>query len=988
NESQSNNSEDTQAPSQVSGLVASEVTSSNVGLTWLAASDNVGVVNYEIERCTGSGCSNFVLIGNTGSLSFEDTTVAASISYRYRVRAIDASGNNGSYSSIVGITTEASQTEVDTTPPSQVMGLTNTSLTGSSVTLSWSAASDNVGVSSYRIYRCSGQECTPTSQIGISTNPVYVDSTVTEQSFYSYSVQAYDAAGNQGPMSFYLDILTPDVSPALLSGGSPSGQLAAGTSQITLQVTSNEAATCRYSPVSGTSYSTMIPFSSTGAFSHSTLVSGLSDGQSYSYYVKCSDSSGNRNPDDYQISFSVGSVPSCHLSSASWSSLLAQDGEEVEAIVSGTNCDGKSLTITIYEDDLLDTTVMTLSTQFSGNQALASWISEWECDGNLFGICTAGNPEYYFVAVLSENVSSSISSGTDSPSELVVTSSDVTAPVLYDVQVAVGSTNATVSWWTDEPSQSYLEYGLSSSYGKNTSLSSSLSDSHSVSVTALDSDTLYYYKLSSLDQSGNKGFVVGSFRTAYVDTVSPQLISTSPLNGSSNVSISSDIYFTFSEAMSVGTLSVTNDEGVAFSSSYDNASRSLKLSPAVDLEYETTYHFHLSALGTDLAGNSLGSGYDLVFTTDSFDEPGTVEVIFNASTWNMSRTTNFSALNSSELLSVGDAIFSNQYGEIAFLSPLKIERTLDLRDKISVGAGHASLDSFLLPEFNVSARLTLHNISYSKYKVQRDGVDCPSSVCSEIVANGTSLSFTVTSWSEYTIVEVSSSSTSGGSSSSSGGGGGGSSNSKKKKSSDLVELAEILGNETGTESCVSSFEYGQWSVCVNGEQSRLVTDSAACVDVETQTRACTVSGDEDSNRKLNAKKLDLQIVSSKRYQTQLSGTYTELYYVDEKLSDESFVVYDELSGKEYLSEFVEESDGNYYYSLRPVDSVVVSEVQELAAAQVAAEEQAESDEREKQKYFGQIFAPATWTVLFLILVVVGIGLIVVYLYKRRNVNEF
>ncbi|MCA9487136.1 MAG: Ig-like domain-containing protein, partial [Nanoarchaeota archaeon] len=880
------------------------------------------------------------------------------------------------------------QTEVDTTPPSQVMGLTNTSLTGSSVTLSWSAASDNVGVSSYRIYRCSGQECTPTSQIGISTNPVYVDSTVTEQSFYSYSVQAYDAAGNQGPMSFYLDILTPDVSPALLSGGSPSGQLAAGTSQITLQVTSNEAATCRYSPVSGTSYSTMIPFSSTGAFSHSTLVSGLSDGQSYSYYVKCSDSSGNRNPDDYQISFSVGSVPSCHLSSASWSSLLAQDGEEVEAIVSGTNCDGKSLTITIYEDDLLDTTVMTLSTQFSGNQALASWISEWECDGNLFGICTAGNPEYYFVAVLSENVSSSISSGTDSPSELVVTSSDVTAPVLYDVQVAVGSTNATVSWWTDEPSQSYLEYGLSSSYGKNTSLSSSLSDSHSVSVTALDSDTLYYYKLSSLDQSGNKGFVVGSFRTAYVDTVSPQLISTSPLNGSSNVSISSDIYFTFSEAMSVGTLSVTNDEGVAFSSSYDNASRSLKLSPAVDLEYETTYHFHLSALGTDLAGNSLGSGYDLVFTTDSFDEPGTVEVIFNASTWNMSRTTNFSALNSSELLSVGDAIFSNQYGEIAFLSPLKIERTLDLRDKISVGAGHASLDSFLLPEFNVSARLTLHNISYSKYKVQRDGVDCPSSVCSEIVANGTSLSFTVTSWSEYTIVEVSSSSTSGGSSSSSGGGGGGSSNSKKKKSSDLVELAEILGNETGTESCVSSFEYGQWSVCVNGEQSRLVTDSAACVDVETQTRACTVSGDEDSNRKLNAKKLDLQIVSSKRYQTQLSGTYTELYYVDEKLSDESFVVYDELSGKEYLSEFVEESDGNYYYSLRPVDSVVVSEVQELAAAQVAAEEQAETDEREKQKYFGQIFAPATWTVLFLILVVVGIGLIVVYLYKRRNVNEF
>jgi hypothetical protein len=40
---------------------------------------------------------------------------------------------------------------------------------------------------------------------------------------------------------------------------------------------------------------------------HSTLVTGLVNGSSYSYYVRCQDSVGNANPDDFVISFSVSS---------------------------------------------------------------------------------------------------------------------------------------------------------------------------------------------------------------------------------------------------------------------------------------------------------------------------------------------------------------------------------------------------------------------------------------------------------------------------------------------------------------------------------------------------------------------------------------------------------------------------------------------------------------------------------------------------------
>ena len=60
---------DTTVPSQVSGLAASAVSSSRIDLSWSAASDNVGVTGYEIERCQGAGCSSFAAVTTVSALS-------------------------------------------------------------------------------------------------------------------------------------------------------------------------------------------------------------------------------------------------------------------------------------------------------------------------------------------------------------------------------------------------------------------------------------------------------------------------------------------------------------------------------------------------------------------------------------------------------------------------------------------------------------------------------------------------------------------------------------------------------------------------------------------------------------------------------------------------------------------------------------------------------------------------------------------------------
>jgi hypothetical protein len=102
----------------------------------------------------------------------------------------------------------------------------------------------------------------------------------------------------------------PDTTPPTRSNGQPSGAQPAGTTQATLSLSTNEAATCRYATSAGVAWASMVnTFATTGGTTHSTTVSGLSNGNSYTYYVRCRDAATNANPDDFPIAFSVSNPP-------------------------------------------------------------------------------------------------------------------------------------------------------------------------------------------------------------------------------------------------------------------------------------------------------------------------------------------------------------------------------------------------------------------------------------------------------------------------------------------------------------------------------------------------------------------------------------------------------------------------------------------------------------------------------------------------------
>ena len=85
-----------------------------------------------------------------------------------------------------------------------------------------------------------------------------------------------------------------------------------------------------------------------------------------------------------------------------------------------------------------------------------------------------------------------------------VPSADTTPPVISGVVAgSITANSASITWTTNESSDSQVEYGLTASYGNSTTLNTNLVLSHSVNLTGLTSNTLYHYRVKSKDSAGN-----------------------------------------------------------------------------------------------------------------------------------------------------------------------------------------------------------------------------------------------------------------------------------------------------------------------------------------------------------------------------------------------------------------------------------------------------------------------------------------------------
>jgi chitodextrinase len=262
---------DTQAPSAPTGLVASNATQSAITLSWNAASDNVGVTGYGRYR-------NLSLVSSGSATTYTFTGLSCGTSYALAVDAYDAVGNRSAKSSISATTTGCPP---DSSPPSTPAGLAQSSGTQTSITLSWGASSDNVGVTGYTVYNGA-------SAAGTTTATSFTVSGLTCGTAYTLAVDAFDAAGNRsGKASITASTATcPDTVPPSV----PANFVAslAATTSITLvwNASLDNVGVAGYTVYSGGS-----SVATTAATTFT--VSGLACGTGYTLAVDAYDAAGN-----------------------------------------------------------------------------------------------------------------------------------------------------------------------------------------------------------------------------------------------------------------------------------------------------------------------------------------------------------------------------------------------------------------------------------------------------------------------------------------------------------------------------------------------------------------------------------------------------------------------------------------------------------------------------------------------------------------------
>ncbi|UBU15947.1 glycosyl hydrolase family 18 protein [Nonomuraea gerenzanensis] len=173
----------------------------------------------------------------------------------------------------------------DTTAPSVPGNLRSTGVTNTSVTLAWNAATDNVGVTGYEIYRGG-------TLVTTVTGTTHTDTGLTANTAYSYTVRARDAAGNRSGNSNTASATTTggggtDTTAPTVPGNLRSTGVSNNSVSLAWDASSDNVAVTGYEIYRGGTLVTTV----TGT-SHTDT--GLAANTAYSYTVRARDAAGNR----------------------------------------------------------------------------------------------------------------------------------------------------------------------------------------------------------------------------------------------------------------------------------------------------------------------------------------------------------------------------------------------------------------------------------------------------------------------------------------------------------------------------------------------------------------------------------------------------------------------------------------------------------------------------------------------------------------------
>jgi phosphodiesterase/alkaline phosphatase D-like protein len=459
----------------------------DVRLAW-DASTSENIAGYKVYVGSSSGNYNAPIL-LTGDQTTYTVLGLAGGTWYFSVTAYDIDGNESAFSNEVSIVLESA----DSTPP-VISGVTGSGITAIAATISWTTNEASDTQIDYGLTTAYGSSTTLNSSLVTSHSQSLTS--LTASTTYYYRVRSSDAAGNlatAGPY-FFTTAAPSDTTPPTISGVGSSSITASGA---TIGWTTNENSNSQIDYGTTTSYGSSTILNSSLVTSHSQSLTGLTANTLYYYRVRSRDAAGNL----------------AMLGGFSFTTLPDTTPPTISGVYR-SNVTSTTATINWTTNELSDTQVDFGTTSSYENSTTPNSSLVMSHSQTLTGLTP--NTLYYY-RVRSKDAANNLST-LGGFTLTTAAEADTAPPTISGVNsTGIGSTTATIAWFTNEAADSQVEYGTTAGYGSTTTLNTTMAVSHSEALTNLTPNMLYYYRVKSRDAAGNLA-ISGSatFTTAYV----------------------------------------------------------------------------------------------------------------------------------------------------------------------------------------------------------------------------------------------------------------------------------------------------------------------------------------------------------------------------------------------------------------------------------------------------------------------------------------
>jgi fibronectin type 3 domain-containing protein len=177
-------------------LTATPLNLNRIDLAW--SDTDTTTTGWQIERCTGSGCTDFTELATLATrtpLSYSDSAVTANTTYQYRLRASGSTTVSGN--TYYWLSDYSAVATAATAVPIAPSALTATMVSATQINLTWTA-STTADLTGYAIERCTGAGCLDFTQITTvtpATATFYANTAIAPSTTFRYRLRGYKSSG-------------------------------------------------------------------------------------------------------------------------------------------------------------------------------------------------------------------------------------------------------------------------------------------------------------------------------------------------------------------------------------------------------------------------------------------------------------------------------------------------------------------------------------------------------------------------------------------------------------------------------------------------------------------------------------------------------------------------------------------------------------------------------------------------------------------------